>query len=228
MQQKMHAVVSLARLANTHLHQQGSQIGEPFFSALERVCSIHANCRSLLRTQHQRAGLELMDLMSSYQETAYEHLCRSAAYIRPDMPYRASDILSSLMGSLHRQHPGELGTAWSEIQTHTIGNAKIDGGLARVISHMLDRACACHQSICGHRWVQGECRRLGDTDAPEVDPMLQRAASALRERPVLFKYCAAEVAGARHNALFQRSVPPASSVQQHPSWLNHQYDNMQS
>lgn len=34
--------------------------------------------------------------------------------------------------------------------------------------------------------------------------MLQRAASALRERPVLFKYCAAEVAGARHNALFQR------------------------
>ena len=93
--------------------------------------------------------------MSSYQETAYEHLCRSAAYIRPDMPYRASDILSSLMGSLHRQHPGELGTAWSEIQTHTIGNAKIDGGLARMISHMLDRACACHQSICSHRWGPG-------------------------------------------------------------------------
>jgi len=57
---------------------QGTQIGEPFFKALERVCSIHANCRSLLRTQHQRAGLELMDLMSSYQETAYEHLCRSS------------------------------------------------------------------------------------------------------------------------------------------------------
>ena len=58
------------------MHVQGAQIGEPFFRALERVCSIHANCRSLLRTQHQRAGLELMDLMSSYQETAYEHLCR--------------------------------------------------------------------------------------------------------------------------------------------------------
>ena len=58
------------------------------------------------------------------------------------------------------------------------------------------------------RWVQGECRRLGDTDAPEVEPMLQRAASALRERPVLFKFCAAEVAGARHNALFQRCALP--------------------
>ncbi len=54
------------------------------------------------------------------------------------------------------------------------------------------------------RWVQGECRRLGDADAPEVDPVLQRAATALRERPVLFKYCAEEVAQARHNALFQR------------------------
>ncbi|EIE27799.1 component of oligomeric golgi complex 6 [Coccomyxa subellipsoidea C-169] len=110
---------------------QGQQIGEPFFVALERVRGIHGNCRSLLRTAHQRAGLELMDLMSSYQETAYEHLCR---------------------------------------------------------------------------WVQGECRRLGDADAPEVDSVLQRAAAALRERPVLFKYCAEEVAQARHNALFQRFI----------------------
>jgi hypothetical protein len=54
------------------------------------------------------------------------------------------------------------------------------------------------------RWVQAECRRLGDADAPEVDPLLQRAAAALRERPVLYKYCAEEVATARHNALFQR------------------------
>ena len=99
MQQKMHAIISLAWLVDTHLPQQGSQIGEPFFSALERVCSIHANCRSLLRTQHQRAGLELMDLMSSYQETAYEHLCRSAAYIRLKdtlQSFRHSELSSGL------------------------------------------------------------------------------------------------------------------------------------
>ena len=53
------------------------------------------------------------------------------------------------------------------------------------------------------RWVQGECRNIGEFDAPEVDPALQAAVGALRERPVLFKYCAEEVATARHNALFQ-------------------------
>lgn len=41
-------------------------------------------------------------------------------------------------------------------------------------------------------------------DAPEVNPLLQRAAEALRERPVLFKFCAEEVASARHSALFSR------------------------
>lgn len=40
--------------------------------------------------------------------------------------------------------------------------------------------------------------------------MLQRAAAALRERPVLFKYCAEEVAQARHNALFQRCASDIS------------------
>jgi hypothetical protein len=34
------------------------------------------SCRGLLRTTHQRAGLELMDQMSAHQEAAYEHLCR--------------------------------------------------------------------------------------------------------------------------------------------------------
>lgn len=54
------------------------------------------------------------------------------------------------------------------------------------------------------RWVQGECSSLGDMDAPEVNPRLHRAAQALRERQVLFRYCAEEVATARHNAMFQR------------------------
>eukprot|EP00955_Chlamydomonas_euryale_P099277 365206-Chlamydomonas_euryale.AAC.4 len=55
---------------------QGEDIGPPFFAALTRVRTIHANCRGLLRTHHQRAGLELMDMMATYQETAYERLCR--------------------------------------------------------------------------------------------------------------------------------------------------------
>lgn len=55
---------------------QSGQVGPAFFEALARVRTIHDNCRSLLRSHHQRAGLELMDQMSHYQEGAYETLCR--------------------------------------------------------------------------------------------------------------------------------------------------------
>ncbi|XP_047325416.1 conserved oligomeric Golgi complex subunit 6-like [Impatiens glandulifera] len=102
-----------------------------FFNALSHVQEIHANCKVLLRTHHQRAGLELMDMMSVYQEGAYERLCR---------------------------------------------------------------------------WVQAECRRLGDTDNPEVGELLRTAVRCLKERPVLLKYCAEEVANMRHNALFRRFI----------------------
>ncbi|KAJ8774186.1 hypothetical protein K2173_009617 [Erythroxylum novogranatense] len=107
------------------------ELNENFFKALSHVQEIHANCKVLLRTHHQRAGLELMDMMAVYQEGAYERLCR---------------------------------------------------------------------------WVQAECRKLGDTDNPEVDDLLKTAVRCLKERPVLFKYCAEEVANMRHNLLFRRFI----------------------
>ncbi|OMP02181.1 Conserved oligomeric Golgi complex subunit 6 [Corchorus olitorius] len=107
------------------------ELNEHFFKALSHVQEIHANCKILLRTHHQRAGLELMDMMAMYQEGAYERLCR---------------------------------------------------------------------------WVQAECRKLGDTDNPEVSELLKTAVRCLKERPVLFKYCAEEVANMRHNALFRRFI----------------------
>lgn len=55
---------------------KGEDVTDVFFAALARVQEIHANCRQLLRTHHQRAGLELMDVMATYQETAHERLCR--------------------------------------------------------------------------------------------------------------------------------------------------------
>ncbi|KAL8521462.1 hypothetical protein ACS0TY_011832 [Phlomoides rotata] len=106
-------------------------LSENFFKALAHVHEIHANCKVLLRTHHQRAGLELMDMMAVYQEGAYERLCR---------------------------------------------------------------------------WVQAECRRLGDLDNPEVSELLKTAVRCLKARPVLFKYCAEEVANMRHNALFRRFI----------------------
>ncbi|KAL6207641.1 hypothetical protein ACLB2K_018598 [Fragaria x ananassa] len=107
------------------------ELSESFFKALSHVQEIHANCKLLLRTHHQRAGLELMDMMAVYQEGAYERLCR---------------------------------------------------------------------------WVQAECRQLGDSDNPQVSDLLRTAVCCLKERPVLFKYCAEEVANMRHNALFRRFI----------------------
>ncbi|KAJ8568171.1 hypothetical protein K7X08_020893 [Anisodus acutangulus] len=107
------------------------ELDENFFKALAHVQEIHANCKVLLRTHHQRAGLELMDMMAMYQEGAYERLCR---------------------------------------------------------------------------WIQAECRRLGDVDNPEVGELLRTAVRCLKERPVLFKYCAEEMANMRHNALFRRFI----------------------
>ncbi|KAK9120463.1 hypothetical protein Syun_018080 [Stephania yunnanensis] len=120
------------QLSNEEIHAlREEDLSENFFKALSHVQEIHANCKILLRTHHQRAGLELMDMMAVYQEGAYERLCR---------------------------------------------------------------------------WVQAECRRLGDTDNPEVSELLKTAVLCLKERPVLFKYCAEEVANMRHNALFRRFI----------------------
>ncbi|KAK4389111.1 Conserved oligomeric Golgi complex subunit [Sesamum angolense] len=45
-----------------------------------------------------------------------------------------------------------------------------------------------------------------DADNPEVSELLRTAVRCLKARPVLFKYCAEEVANMRHNALFRRFI----------------------
>lgn len=78
---------------------QAPEIGDAFFSALDRVHAIHANCKSLLRTHHQRAGLELMDAMAAHQETAYERLCRCSP-----VPTTACSYTASCMPHHHTSH----------------------------------------------------------------------------------------------------------------------------
>lgn len=50
------------------------QIGEEFFKVMDKVKGIHENCKCLLRTSQQRAGLEIMELMAMHLESAYEQL----------------------------------------------------------------------------------------------------------------------------------------------------------
>lgn len=49
------------------------------------------------------------------------------------------------------------------------------------------------RNVDSSRWVQAECRKLGDTDNPEVGDLLRTAVRCLKEKPALFKYCAEEV-----------------------------------
>jgi hypothetical protein len=51
-----------------------SEISSHFFDVLNRVNQIRTDCKILLRTQHQRVGLEIMDLMADYLEAAYKKL----------------------------------------------------------------------------------------------------------------------------------------------------------
>ena len=59
---------------------QNSVIDDQFFTAMQRVRGIHDDCKILLRTSQQRAGLEVMESMAMHLETAYEqlyHWCQS-------------------------------------------------------------------------------------------------------------------------------------------------------
>ena len=49
-------------------------VGERFFLALDRVGEIQVRAKDLLRTEHQRLGLEAMDKMNLHLEQAYERL----------------------------------------------------------------------------------------------------------------------------------------------------------
>ena len=75
-------------------------IDDDFFNAMERVKQIHEDCKVLLRTSQQRAGLEIMESMAMHLETAYEQLyhwtqnqCRS---MNTDFPEMSSNLRRAL------------------------------------------------------------------------------------------------------------------------------------
>ncbi|KAF9342560.1 Golgi transport complex subunit 6, partial [Mortierella sp. NVP85] len=46
-------------------------VNPAFFDALEHLETIHADCNALLITDHQRAGLEIMEKMRTYRNISY-------------------------------------------------------------------------------------------------------------------------------------------------------------
>ncbi|KAF8939551.1 oligomeric Golgi complex subunit 6 [Dissophora ornata] len=60
----------------TILCSTAMDINPAFFDALEHLETIHADCNALLITEHQRAGLEIMDSMRTYRSISYDKLYR--------------------------------------------------------------------------------------------------------------------------------------------------------
>lgn len=82
------------------------QIGEEFFKVMDKVKRIHENCKCLLRTSQQRAGLEIMELMAMHLESAYEQLyhwtqnqCRTMS---TDLPETNPTLRCALKELQHR------------------------------------------------------------------------------------------------------------------------------
>lgn len=78
----------------------GSAIDKEFFAVLHHVQCIHEDCKLLLRSSQQRAGLEIMESMAMYLEEGYERLyhwsqaqCRS---MTGDLPSSSSSLTQSL------------------------------------------------------------------------------------------------------------------------------------
>jgi len=97
---------------------KGPTVDSDFFKLLDRVAQIHADCKVLLRTQHQTAGLEVMDVMIVLQETAYGKLyrwvrseCRKFEdSMNPDIPTMLKNSIEAL-----KDRPGLLTYCLDEV-----------------------------------------------------------------------------------------------------------------
>ncbi|XP_050411932.1 conserved oligomeric Golgi complex subunit 6 [Patella vulgata] len=91
-----------------------------FFNALARVKQIHSDCKFLLRTNQQTAGLEIMESMALHQESAYERLyrwtqneCRALTGDSPDISPVLCNAIKALLDRpvLFKYSIDEFGTA---------------------------------------------------------------------------------------------------------------------
>ncbi|KAL1919011.1 uncharacterized protein VTP21DRAFT_2392 [Calcarisporiella thermophila] len=151
----------------------GSVVDSRFFGALQHLEQINNDCQALLITENQRAGIEIMESMSIYQENAYDKLyrwtqqeCRS---LNRDF-LEASAALRSAMQAL-KQRPVLFQSCLDElvqIRKNAILRAFIDaltrggpGGMPRPIElhahdplrYIGDMLAWIHQSLVGEREV---------------------------------------------------------------------------
>ncbi|XP_062578733.1 LOW QUALITY PROTEIN: conserved oligomeric Golgi complex subunit 6-like [Saccostrea cucullata] len=95
-------------------------LSQEFFTSLNKVKQIHNDCKILLRTNQQTAGLEIMEAMALHQESAYERLyrwtqneCRTLTGDSPDVSPMLCQSMEALQDRpvLFRYSLDEYGTA---------------------------------------------------------------------------------------------------------------------
>ncbi|XP_062521399.1 conserved oligomeric Golgi complex subunit 6-like [Corticium candelabrum] len=86
----------IAALRESHV----GNLHKDFFSSLNRVKQIHTDCRVLLRSDQQRAGLEIMESMALYQEAAYETLYRWTQHTCHSLTSDSPDVVPALRHSM--------------------------------------------------------------------------------------------------------------------------------
>ncbi|KAI8854731.1 oligomeric Golgi complex subunit 6 [Chytridium lagenaria] len=71
------------------LTSPSTTVGPEFFDALRRVMEISDACKALLITDNQQAGLEIMEKISHYLETAYDKLFR---WVQAECRYMGREV----------------------------------------------------------------------------------------------------------------------------------------
>ena len=77
------------------------ELSEAFFGAIGRIQQIHDQCKVLLRTNVQQAGLSIMESMATLQESSYERLYRWTHATCRGLTQESSEHPALLIRAMH-------------------------------------------------------------------------------------------------------------------------------
>ncbi|KAG4982564.1 hypothetical protein JHK87_027313 [Glycine soja] len=80
-----------------------------------------------------------------------------------------------------------------ENEINVLREEELNENFFKELSHVQEIHANCKVLLRTHH--QAECRKLGDTDNPEVSELSKTAVHYLKEKSVLFKYCVEQVVG---------------------------------
>lgn len=146
-------------------------IDTTFFTNLQRIHRIHQDCHALLVSDDQQAGLEIMESMAAYQESAFQKLLRWAS--REVRSYHGDilDVSEAMKLSFKalKQRPvlfrsllSELATTRQNAITRSFVNALTRGGVGGTprpielhahdsLRYVGDMLAWLHQAVAGER-----------------------------------------------------------------------------